>query len=345
MRATTTLAAVCAALAITVDASAQAAGSFRPERRLFGRLFTGVPRLRAPAPVETRSSERERPANRECDGCEERPGAAHLVMDSPRLTNGWLDRHTYQANGGSFGDNLAVADFWYDAVHRRFFTRSLVLHEVDDPADLRLGRAPGRYPNDIDVNAELDSGTTVGHVGFVRWSHNGFGSYFAAVQGAVRDVATGYLDLATATGTAGTTRTGSTYDGQDLIKHVRLHPSGQLEVGFETNAEARPDFSLLVRGNARVEGTLDVHRLEAESLVVGGGALVRACALRTATTRGSRSAAHCDSGQLALSGGGTCESGELRGSRPLQSADVPDGWELTCSKNGSHTAYVVCCAQ
>jgi hypothetical protein len=48
-----------------------------------------------------------------------------LVMDSLLLTQAWLARHTAQANGGEFGDNRVVADFWYDAVHRRFFTRSL----------------------------------------------------------------------------------------------------------------------------------------------------------------------------------------------------------------------------
>jgi hypothetical protein len=350
----------CCILMAAAEAAAQGTRPvvrFQPDRRLFSRLFPAD--LRGPLRIrpEVRTVERERPANRECEGCEERPGTAHLVMDSPRLTNTWLSRHTYQANGGSFGDNVAIADFWYDAVHRRIFSRSLVLHEVDDPADLRLGRAAGTYPNDIDLRGTLGAGTTVGHVGFVPWTQNGFGSYFAALQGATRDTHTGYLDLSTVTGEIGTTRTGSRYNGEDLIKHVRLHPSGQLEVGFETNPDARPDASLLVRGNTRLEGALSVEgeahvgaltteRLTTSALTIAsGGNVPHACTLRSATSRSRDAAAACDSGQLAISGGGTCASGELRSSRPTQTGDTPDGWALTCSRNGVHTAFVICCAR
>jgi hypothetical protein len=338
-----------------IDAQGTRAGTaFEPERRLFTRLFTAA-RLRVRRPP-ARTVERERPANRQCDGCEHRPGTAHLVLDSPRLTDAWLAHHTYQANGGSFGDNLAVADFWYDAVHRRLFSRSLVLHEVDDPADLRLGRAPGTYPHDIDPGATLDADTTVGHIGFVSWTHNGFGSYFAAIQGAVRDSGTGYLDLVTATGMEGRTRSGSSYDPQDLVKHVRLHPSGQLEIGFDTDPDARPAASLLVRGDARVAGGLSVggvlqtgelttDRVATGALTIAAGRVPHACSLQSATGTRNEATVSCNPGHIALSGGGRCASGELRASHPTQSGDEPDGWALTCSRNGAHTAYVVCCAQ
>jgi hypothetical protein len=326
-------------VAAAVNAAAQGGEPLRPSRQLFTRLFTVPPRARLPAVTPPRPIAREVLTNRECAGCDERPGLAHLVVESPRITNAWLARHTYQANGGAWGDNAVVADFWYDGVHRRVFTRSLELHEVEDPADLRLGRAPGKYPNAPDLNAALDPGTTVGHVGFVRWTASGFGSYFAAVQGAVRDGATGYLDLSTATGTRGTTRTGSMFSGEDLVKHVRLHPSGQLEVGFETDPAARPDTALLVRGNAAIEG----------ALTVGGAAIVPprpfACTVQSAAGSGRRAAVSCGAGQLATGGGGTCASGELRAMRPLAAGGAPDGWELTCTKDGAHTAYVICCAQ
>jgi hypothetical protein len=328
---------------------------FQPGPRLFSGLFTG-PRLRLPAVVPTADAGlRDHPANRECAGCEDRPGTTHLVLDSPRLTRDWLSRHTYQSNGGSVGDNVAIADFWYDAVHRRVFSRSLVLHEVDDPADLRLGRAPGRYPNGLDATATLADGTTVGHVGFVTWTHNGFGSYFAALQGAVRDSGSGYLDLVTATGRPGTTRSGSTFDGQDLVKHVRLHPAGQFEIGFDTDPAARPDPSLLVRGDARVEGALSVEaglrttQLTVESLTtsamtIGGGTVPHACSVKTATTTGRDAAIACDPGQIALSGGGACASGELRASYPTHAGSVPDGWTVTCSRSAAHSVYAVCCS-
>lgn len=326
--------------------------AFQPSRQLFARLFPGDPQGRLRLPPEARTLERERPANRFCEGCEDRPGSAHLVLDSPRLNDAWLSRHTYQSNGSSFGDNTAIADFWYDAVHRRIFSRSLVLHEVADPADLRLGRAPGTYPNAPDFTATLPPGTTVGHVGFIGWSQNGFGAYFAAVQGAVRDARSGYLDFSTVTGEEGRTRTGSTYSPEDLIKHVRLHPSGQLEVGFETNPAARPDPVLLVRGGARVEddlaveGTAVVSALTSGTARMGaGGNVPHACTVREGGGDGRRARAQCEPGQLAIGGGGACASGELRESRPVQTDAGVDTWEVGCSRNGAHAAYVICCAR
>jgi hypothetical protein len=303
----------------SVAGQTRADAGFRPPPLLFERLF------------------------RDCTECRGRSGAVHMVIDSPRLTELWLTRHGSESNGGSFGDNVAVADFWYDSVHRRLFTRSIVLHEVEDPADLRLGRAPGLHPNHPDFRAALAPGTTVGHVGFVPWTHNGFGSYFAALQGAIRDGSTGYLDLSTATGEFGTTRTGSRYDPQDLIKHVRLHPSGQLEVGFETDPDARPDVSLLVRGNVAIEGSLLVDSDPVGEEDRRPAAL--ACSVRRAGGGARAISVSCGPGERATGGGGLCGSGEMRGSRPLVEADAPTGWELSCAREGPHTAYVICCQQ
>jgi hypothetical protein len=277
-----------------------------------------------------------------------------VVAGSPLLTPSWLGQHEPESNSGLFGDNRAIADFWYDAVHRRLLARSLVLHEVDDPADLRLGRAPGRFPNAPDVNATLADGTTVGHVGFVSWTGNGFGAYFAAVQGAVRETGSGFLDLTTATGGSGRTRTGSSYEPDDLIRHVRLHPSGQLEVGFETSPDARPDPLLFVRGNQRVEGTTTTGELHVDGALATGGALTvgapggnvpHRCSLRGASGRGAREAvASCGDGELAIGGGGTCSAGELRSSRPVQTGANLDRWAIACSRTGAHAVYAICCA-
>jgi len=306
------------AIACVVDASAQqtrADQSYRPPPQVFDRLF------------------------RQCSGCP--PSTVHMVIDSPLLTDGWLARHGLRSNGSSFGDNAVVADLWYDPVHRRLFTRSLVMHEVDDPADLRLGRAPGIFPDRPDFKAELKPGTTVGHVGFVPWTSNGFGAYFAAVQGAVYDETVGFLDLSTTTGISGVTRTGSTYAPNDLIKHVRLHPSGQLEIGYETDPAARPDASLLVRGNVEIEGSLTV----AGSGVSGNEAPPAvSCSVRSGG--GTRTAAvACGAGQFATGGGGACSDGEMRASRPVLYGEAPAGWEVTCSRDGSHSVYVICCSQ
>src|SRR5262249_3362935 len=224
---------------------------------------------------------RQHLTNRRCEGCEDRPGAIHLVADSPSLTEAWLAAHDYQ--GG--GDRTAIADFWYDGVHRRIFSRSAAFHDVDDPADLRLGRAPGHYPNPPDFTMLLGEGTTVGQIGFDKWGHDGFSSYFAAMQGTIRDDQTGYLVLATAMGQAGVTRTGSRFEADELVRHVRLHPSGQLELGFETPADNLPNPLLLVRGGTVTEGPLTIQ--------APGGNVPHACTVRSAMSKGREVGVSC----------------------------------------------------
>ena len=279
---------------------------------------------------------RQRPANRTCVGCEQRPGGMHLVADSPLLTDDWLARHDYRGSRG-FEDRNVVADFWYDAIHRRIFTRSGVFHDVDDPADVRLGRARGTYPNTLDFDALHDEGTTVGQVGFDKWTNDGFSSYFAAMQGTVRDRDTGYLVFATAMGQPGITRTGSRFEEDDLVRHVRLHPTGQFEIGFETPSQNRIDPLLLVRGGAATEGALRVGG--------SGGNVPHACTVRSAMAPGRDARVSCQPMEIAISGGGRCEKGDLKASRPLQTGASPDGWEVSCAKSAQQTAYAICCAQ
>jgi hypothetical protein len=274
---------------------------------------------------------RQHPANRRCDGCEDRPGTIHLVADTPLLTDAWLAAHDYH------GGHPAVADFWYDGVHRRIMTRSASFHDVDDPADVRLGRAPGHYPNPPDFNMLLGEGTTVGQVGFDSWTHNGFGAYFAAMQGLIRDEQTGYLVLATAMGQPGITRTGSRFASDELIRHVRLHPSGQLELGFETPVDNRPDPLLLVRGAATTEGPLTIQG--------PGGNVPHACTVRSATSKGRDARVSCEAMEIAISGGGRCERGDLKASRPLQRGATPSGWEVSCGRDAPQTAFAICCEQ
>jgi hypothetical protein len=278
---------------------------------------------------------RQRPANRHCIGCEERPGTVHLIADSPLLNDEWIARHEYNGTNRTYRDSTVVADFWYDAIHRRVFSRSGVFHEVDDPADVRLGRAPGRYPNTLDFDTLHDEGTTVGQVGFDKWTHEGFSSYFAAMQGTIRDEQTGYLVFATAMGRPGVTRTGSRFEGDDLVRHVRLHPSGQLEVGFETPTEDPVDPLLLVRGAAATEGALHVGG--------SGGNVPHACIVRSAISRGRDARVSCEPMEIAISGGGRCEKGDLKGSRPLQAGTSPDGWEVSCGRSAEQTVYAICC--
>jgi hypothetical protein len=160
------------------------------------------------------------------------------------------------------------------------------------------------------------------------------------MQGAVRDTGTGYLDFGTVTGQRGRTRSGSTYDPEDLVRHVRLHPSGQFEIGYDTDPEARPATSLLVRGNVEVDGDLFVGGSR-----VGDPLPAPACSVRTANGSGRTATAVCLAGEVATGGGGTCATGDMRGSRPLVAADGPPAWELACSRTGAHTVYVICCVR
>src|SRR5436190_2984354 len=153
------------------------------------------------------------------------------------------------------------------------------------------------------------------------------------MQGTVRDDQTGYLVLATAMGRAGVTRTGSRFDPDDLVRHVRLHPSGQLEVGFETPAEDRVEPLLVVRGATVTEGALRVDG--------SGGNVPHACTVRNASGLGRDVRVSCEAAEIAISGGGRCGKGDLRASRPLQDGARPDGWEVSCGKSAQQTAYAI----
>ena len=327
---TMTIARIAGALAVSIATVQPVAG----QSLLFDTTLANALRQ---AMAEPRAGGlRQHPTNRRCSGCEDRPGTIHLVADSPSLTDAWLGTHDYHGSDGT-GDGTIVADFWYDGVHRRIFSRSAVFHDVDDPADLRLGRAPGHFPNPPDFKMLLGEGTTVGQIGFDTWTHNGFGAYFAAMQGTIRDEGTGYLVLATAMGQSGVTRTGSRFAPDDLIRHVRLHPSGQFELGFETPVDNRPDPLLLVRGAATTEGPVTIQGL--------GGNVPHACTVRNATSKGRDARVSCEATEIAISGGGRCERGDLKASRPLQTNATPNGWEVSCGRDAMQTAYAVCCAQ
>ena len=69
------------------------------------------------------------------------------------------------------------------------------------------------------------------------------------------------------------------------------------------------------------------------------------CTVRNATSRGREARVSCEPAEMAISGGGTCEKGDLKGSRPLQAGTSPNGWEVSCGRSAQHTAYAVCCAQ
>jgi hypothetical protein len=179
-----------------------------------------------------------------------------FIGENINPNSAFLARHRRNSGSTPFGDNMIFADMFYDAVDRRVFARTLILREVEDPVDIKLGRAAGDYPNDVNWEAVLQPHTIVGRYGFETWLGNGkgFGPYFAAVQGNVLDQRTGMLYIASATGKSGTTRNGRLYKPDQLVEHVAFYPEGTVDVGFNTDPAQRPRYSLVVRGDVRIEG-------------------------------------------------------------------------------------------
>ena len=148
-----------------------------------------------------------------------------------------------------------VADFWYNGAARRVLARSLSLGEVDDPADLRLFRAPGAYPNAI--YGRVEPCTTTGHIGFAGFTtREGVRAYYGAMQGYVLTEDTGVLAFSTAMGRAGVGRNGQYYGAQDLVPHVAVFPDGATVFGWDTPPRLRPKYTLQVLGDLRVEGVV-----------------------------------------------------------------------------------------
>jgi hypothetical protein len=146
-----------------------------------------------------------------------------------------------------------VADFWYNAAARRVLARSLTLGEVDDPADLRLFRAPGAYPNVI--GGTVSPWRTSGHVGFAGFTvEDGVRAYYGAMQGYVLTPDTGVLAFSTAMGQSAVGRNGQPYGPQDLVPHVAIFPNGATVFGWDTPPAMRPAYTVQILGDLRVEG-------------------------------------------------------------------------------------------
>ena len=193
----------------------------------------------------------------------DRVGPLHLLVDSPGLTPNWLAQHHYQAGGGLFGDNRAIADLWYDGVHRRLLTRSIQLGEVDDPVDIRLGRAEGTYPNIVNPDRANDPDTVVGQIGGVMWY--GQGSGFGAYTSAIQFRAAGALELSIQDPAT-----------EDLIPQAGLPFTGGFSI-YRPGGNVPYD---VITRPLTWSGTEVVARCQASEIVLSGGGSCTAGALR-----------------------------------------------------------------
>ena len=292
-----------------------------------------------------------------------RTGKEHLLEDeNVNITDTFLANHTEQSGGGTYGDNMAFADFWYDSIHRRVHGRSIDLKEIDDPVDVRIVRVPGSYPNTPNHGVFHGNGTVFGYFGFSQWrtNSNGAGSYFGALQGRIINDAsngftnnTGHLELATA---SGTNDDQPQFGPDDLQPRLRVSPDGTVTIGPQKVDD--PNFThrgrLVVNSRSSNDVAVDVTQGWVRSGTgfciggdcrsswpTGGGGTTGSlsCTNRVAFASGTEASVQCLSGETATGGGGGCDNGALRNTRP-----AGNGWEITCSSSGTNRVEAMCCS-
>ena len=289
-------------------------------------------------------------------------GREHLLEDeNVNIDDTFLANHHFQSGGGSFGDNMAFADFWYDAAHRRVHTRSLDLKELDDPVDVRIVRVPAFDHNTPRHDIFHGHGTVFGFFGFSQWrlNNNGAGAYFGALQGRIINDAsngntnsTGWLELATA---SGTNIDEPQYGGNEIQPRLQVSPDGTVTIGPPKHDD--PNFihraRLVVNSRNATDIAVDVTRglvRSANGFCIGGdcrsawpsgGGGALSCENRTVVGTATNLVAQCLAGETVTGGGGSCgaTNGALRSSRKFGSA----GWEITCSAVGDNRAEAECC--
>jgi hypothetical protein len=187
-----------------------------------------------------------------------------MVGENATVSDSFLDNYSRSQSGTSSGMNMVAPDFLYDPAARRILFRSAVAREVDDISEVRLGRAPGSYPNEIDYDSLLTPFTIIGQVGFESWQggRRGYSALKAAVQGAAAaDPRLNMLYLSTATGKAGHSPDGSSeYKPDKAVPHVALYPDGTFDIGYGTDPTQRPRFTTKIHGHLIVDGDVYAHR-------------------------------------------------------------------------------------
>jgi hypothetical protein len=187
-----------------------------------------------------------------------------MVGENATVTDAFLLNYRRDRGSTAHGMNMIAPDFLYDPASRKLLFRSGAVREVDDISELRMGRAPGDYPNRIDYTRLLPPFALIGQLGFESWEggRRGYGALKAAVQGAAAaDPRLNMLYLATATGKAGRSPDGSSeYKPDEPVPHVALYPDGTFDIGYGTDPTQRPRFTTRIRGHMIVEGDIYAQR-------------------------------------------------------------------------------------
>jgi hypothetical protein len=187
-----------------------------------------------------------------------------MVGENATASDSFFLNYTRDKGSTQQGLNMVAPDFLYDPASRKLLFRSGIVREVNDISELRLGRAPGDYPNAINFNALLPPFAMIGQVGFESWEggRRGYGAIKAAVQGAAAaDPRLNMLYLSTATGKPGRSPDGSSeYKADKVVPHVALYPDGTLDIGYGTDPSQRPRFTTKIRGHLIVDGDVYAQR-------------------------------------------------------------------------------------
>jgi len=199
----------------------------------------------------------------------ESPGKSSVILGGPYVNASLLRllrSHTSRSDWRTSDNMLFPNTFIYDALHRRLIGPGLQLGDVNNPANLRLGRIITNDKDEPDLNARHTPGTIIGQICSMGWGHKGFTECQAALQFITFDENTGGLCVSIKTGKDGATPpyppswpNGVPFAAQDLVCHVLVYPDGTLVVGVNTDPHQRPRFSLIVNGNGELNGNVVIN--------------------------------------------------------------------------------------
>jgi len=199
---------------------------------------------------------------------QEAPGQSSVVFGGPYVNTGLIQllrTHTSHSDWRGSDNMLFPRTLVYDALHNRLLVPGIQLGDVNNPANLKLGRIPTDEKDEPDLNARHVPGTIIGQICSLGWGRKGFTACQAALQFITFDENTGGLCLSLETNKDGATPpypgwpNGIPFTRQDLVCHVLVYPDGTLVVGVNTDPRQRPRFSLVVNGNGELNGNVVIN--------------------------------------------------------------------------------------
>jgi hypothetical protein len=200
---------------------------------------------------------------------QESPGQSFLVFGRPFMNTELLQLlrdHTSHSDWHTSDNTLIPRTFIYDPLHRRLIGPGIQLGDINNPANLRLGRVITDSKDAPDFQARHTPGTIVGQICSMGWGRKGFTACQAALQFVTFDENTGGLCISLETGKNGSTPpyppdwpAGVPFTAQDLVCHVLVYPDGSVVVGLNTDPNQRPKFSLIVNGDGEFNGQVTIN--------------------------------------------------------------------------------------